>query len=117
MPLDFYQTIFGPGGETIRFSTQIKPISFIKAHAAEVLDQLQEEREPIVITQNGEARAVLMDVRTYEQSQETLAMLQILAHGRKQIQSGQAVPLSEAIAGVRSSLRAAKGDKSEEEAR
>lgn len=92
----------------IRFSTQIKPISFIKANAAEVLDRLQQDREPIVITQNGEARAVLVDVHTYEQSQETLALLQILAHGKKQIESGQTVPLSEAIGSVRASLRAAK---------
>jgi len=82
-----------------------------------VLDQLQQEREPIVITQNGEARAVLMDVRTYEQSQETLAMLQILAHGRKQIQTGQTLPLSEAIARVKSSLRPGTGAKNDEEAR
>jgi prevent-host-death family protein len=89
----------------IRFSTQIKPISYIKANAAEVLDQLQQNREPIVITQNGEARAVLMDVHTYEQSQETLALLQILAHGKKQIEAGHTVPLSEAVDKLRSSLR------------
>ena len=93
----------------IRFSTQIKPISFIKAHAAEVLDQLGHDREPIVITQNGEARAVLVDVRTYEQSQETLALLQILAHGKKQIEAGQTLPLSEAIGRLRASLRSAEG--------
>jgi prevent-host-death family protein len=81
-----------------------------------VLDQLQQDREPIVITQNGEARAVLMDVRSYEQSQETLALLQILAHGKKQIQSGQTAPLSEAIAGVKKSLRAARQSEREREA-
>jgi prevent-host-death family protein len=46
----------------MRYSTQIKPISYVKAHAAELLDRIAEEREPIIITQNGEARAVLMDV-------------------------------------------------------
>jgi prevent-host-death family protein len=81
-----------------------------------VLDQLQQDREPIVITQNGEARAVLMDVRTYEQSQETLALLQILAHGKKQIQSGQIVPLSEAIASVKKSLKDARTSAREREA-
>jgi prevent-host-death family protein len=101
----------------MRFSTQIKPISFIKAHAAEVLDQLSQEREPIIITQNGEARAVLMDVHTYEQSQETLAVLQILAHGQKQIQAGETLPLSEAIASVRTSLRASKHVNPSQEAR
>ncbi len=46
----------------MRYSTQIKPISYVKANAAELLDRINEEREPIIITQNGEARAVLMDV-------------------------------------------------------
>ena len=55
----------------MRYSTQIKPISYVKAHAAELLDRITEEREPIIITQNGEARAVLVDVHTYEESQET----------------------------------------------
>jgi prevent-host-death family protein len=73
----------------VRFSTQIKPISYVKSHAAELLDRITEEREPIVITQNGEARAVLVDVRTYEESQETMALLRILAIGRKQVEAGQ----------------------------
>jgi len=99
----------------IRFSTQIKPISFIKAHAAEVLDQLQHDREPIVITQNGEARAVLIDVHTYEQSQETLALLQILAHGKKQVETGRTLPLSEAVDKLRSSLRPGQASGKREE--
>ena len=61
---------------SMRYSTQIKPISYVKAHAAELLDRITEEREPIIITQNGEARAVLVDVASYEQTQETLALLQ-----------------------------------------
>jgi prevent-host-death family protein len=85
----------------VRYSTQIKPISYVKAHAAELLDRITEEREPIIITQNGEARAVLMDVHSFDASQETMAMWQILAIGKKQIEAGQTLPLSEAIAKVR----------------
>jgi len=81
----------------MRFSTQIKPISYIKSHAAEVLDRLNEEREPIVITQNGEARAVLVDVRTYEQSQETMALLKILAIADKEIESGETVQIEDVM--------------------
>lgn len=62
----------------MRYSTQVKPISYLKANAAEVLSQLAEKREPVVITQNGEAKAVLQDVATYEETQETLALLKIL---------------------------------------
>jgi len=89
----------------MRFSTQIKPISYIKSHAAEVLERLNEDREPIVITQNGEAKAVLVDVRTYEQSQETMALLQILAIGKQQVESGQAYPLADVVEKIRSRIR------------
>ena len=86
----------------MRYSTQIKPISYVKAHAAELLDRITEEREPIIITQNGEARAVLVDVHSYDASQETMAMWQILAIGKKQIEAGQTYPLAEVIAKIRS---------------
>ncbi len=85
----------------MRFSTQIKPISYVKAHTAELLDRIAEEREPIIITQNGEARAVLMDVHSYEESQETMALLKILAIGEKQVEQGQTYPLPEVIAEIR----------------
>jgi prevent-host-death family protein len=88
----------------MRFSTQIKPISYVKSHAAELLDRLAEEREPIVITQNGEARAVLIDIHSYEKSQETLALLQILAIGKKQMQAGKTAPLTDAVASLRDRL-------------
>jgi prevent-host-death family protein len=93
----------------MRYSTQIKPISSIKSHAAEVMDGLSDEREPIVITQNGEARAVLVDVRTYEETEERLALLQILALGEKQMQSGEVFPVEEAVSQLRSRLSARFG--------
>jgi prevent-host-death family protein len=95
----------------MRYSTQIKPISYVKAHAAELLDRITEEREPIIITQNGEARAVLMDVRSYDESQETMALLQILAIGGKEIAAGKTVPLSEVIGEFRK-LRKGNGPSS-----
>lgn len=85
----------------MRYSTQIKPISYVKAHAAELLDRITEEREPIIITQNGEARAVLMDVHSYDEAQETMAMWQILAIGKKQVEAGQTYPLDEVLEKIR----------------
>jgi prevent-host-death family protein len=84
----------------MRYSTQIKPISYVKAHAAELIARITENREPIIITQNGEARAVLLDVRSYEETQEALAMLQILAIGKKQIETGQTYTLADVAAKV-----------------
>jgi prevent-host-death family protein len=85
----------------MRYSTQIKPISYVKAHAAELLDRITEEREPIIITQNGEARDVLMDVHSYEETQETMTLLKILAIGEKEIEAGQIYPIEEVIREMR----------------
>ena len=82
----------------MRYSTQIKPISYVKSHAAELLDRIAEEREPIVITQNGEARALLIDIASYEQTQETLALLKVLAIADKEIEAGDSVPIEEVLA-------------------
>lgn len=85
----------------MKFSTQIKPITYLKANAAEILQQLAEDREPLVITQNGEAKAVLQDLATYERTQETLALLKILALGNRQIEEGKFVAASKAIKRLR----------------
>ncbi len=82
----------------MRYSTQIKPISYVKAHAAELLDRITEEREPIIITQNGEARAVLVDIRSYEESQQSLVLERILALADKEIERGETVPIEEVMA-------------------
>jgi prevent-host-death family protein len=79
----------------VRYSTQIKPISYVKANAAELLDRIAEEREPIIITQNGEARAVLMDVASYDQTQEMLALLKVLAIADKEIEAGETISAEE----------------------
>lgn len=81
--------------------SRIKPISYLKAHAAEVVRALKEEREPLIITQNGEATAVLQDVKSYEQTQESLALLKILALGNRQIEAGEVEPLNEVTARLR----------------
>lgn len=91
----------------MRYSSQIKPISYLKANAAEVLQELHEKRRPLVITQNGEAKAVIQDVATYEETQETLALLKILALGNQQVEEGKLKP----IAAVVNRLRAQKTDK------
>ena len=82
----------------MRYSTRVKPISFLKAHAADVLLDVAERREPLVITQNGEAKAVLQDVASFEQTQETLALLKLLALGNRDIEAGRTRPAREVIA-------------------
>ena len=82
-------------------SSRIKPISYLKANAAEVLQQLAEGRQPMLITQNGEARAVIQDVSSYEETQETLALLKILALGNREIEEGRVKPVADAVRRLR----------------
>ena len=85
----------------MRYSSQVKPISYLKANAAEVLTQLAEQRQPMVITQNGEAKAVLQDIASFEETQETLALLKILALGNQDVAAGKTKPAADIIARLR----------------
>lgn len=85
----------------MRYSSQVKPISYLKANAAEVLSHLAQHREPLVITQNGEAKAVLQDVASFEETQETLAMLKILALGNQDVAVGKVKPATDVVARLR----------------
>lgn len=85
----------------MQYSSQVKPISYLKANAAEVLVWLAEQREPLVITQNGEAKAVIQDVVSFEETQETLALLKILALGNSEIEAGRVTPLADAVSRLR----------------
>ena len=82
-------------------SSRIKPISYVKANAADLIRELKESGEPLVITQNGEATAVMQDVATYEATQETLALLKILALGRRQVEEGRTVAAEEVFRSLR----------------
>ncbi|MFA5550894.1 MAG: type II toxin-antitoxin system Phd/YefM family antitoxin [Trueperaceae bacterium] len=73
----------------MKLSSRIKPISYIKANAADVLRGLADHVEPLIITHNGEAKAVLQDINAYEQTQETLALLTLLALGKREIAAGE----------------------------
>lgn len=105
LPVDRKKTIFGPPPRTetaVRYSTRIKPISYLKANAAEVLEDLQEQRQPLIITQNGEAKAVIQDVASYEETQETLALLKMLALGGEQVAQGKVKPVRDVVSRLRS---------------
>ena len=90
----------------MKLSSQIKPISYLKAHAAEIVRTLREQREPLIITQNGEAKVVIQDIDSYEEAQETVALLKILALGSRQIEAGQVQPAADVITRLRKRRRA-----------
>ncbi|WP_257252408.1 MULTISPECIES: type II toxin-antitoxin system Phd/YefM family antitoxin [unclassified Endozoicomonas] len=84
----------------MKLSQQVKPISYLKANAAEVLNQLQESREPLVITQNGEAKAVIQDIHSYEALQEDIALLKLLALGKRQLADHHTVTADSVMADI-----------------
>lgn len=76
---------------------RIKPISDLESHTTEIVNSLIEEREPFIFTQDGEAKVVLQDYESFEQTQETLALLKILALGNQQIKENKIVPANQAV--------------------
>ena len=75
--------------------SRIKPISYFKANAAAIIRDLAATGQEMVITQNGEARAVIMDVTSYERMKETLALLQLLMMGERDIEAGRTRSIDE----------------------
>ncbi|WP_422029335.1 type II toxin-antitoxin system Phd/YefM family antitoxin [Reyranella sp.] len=92
----------------MKYSTRIKPISYLKANAAEVVRGLAASGEPMIITQNGEATAVIQDIASYEETQETLALLKILALGEQQVREGKTVPAAKAMRRFRDRIKRAR---------
>jgi prevent-host-death family protein len=88
----------------MKLSEAIKPISYFKSHASETIREVVENHHTMVITLNGEAKAVLQDIREYEKTQESLAMLKILAQSRKSLEEGQFKPFREAFHDLRKKI-------------
>lgn len=85
----------------MKLSSQIKPISYLKAHAAEIVRNMGEQREPLIITQNGEAKVIIQDIGSYEHGQETMALLKVLALGNRQIEKGKVAPAVDVVKRLR----------------
>ena len=86
-------------------SNQIKPISYLKASTAEAVRKVTETGEPLIITQNGEAKIVVQDIKRYEETQETLALLKILALGEAEANRNETLPARQAIEAIRERLK------------
>ena len=90
----------------MKLSRAVKSISYLKQHTAEAVLQVRESNGPLVITQNGEAKAVLMDIVDYEQTQASFALLKMLAQSKESYQQGKHKPARKALADVRKQLNA-----------
>ncbi|MHB9294247.1 hypothetical protein Holit_03372 [Hollandina sp. SP2] len=88
----------------INLKEDIKPISYIKTNAAEMMKYVNERKNPIVITQNGEAKAVLVDIETYQKTQDAFALLNIIRLGENDIKNGNVRPADEVFSDLRKKL-------------
>ncbi len=85
----------------MKLRDDIKPVSYVKAHMAEVIQRLDQGQEALVITQNGEAKAVMMGVDEYQKMQDTFALLRIAAMGSRDVREGRVQPADEAMRELR----------------
>lgn len=91
----------------MNLSKSIKPISYLKQNTAEAIKEVHENHSAMVITQNGEAKAILIDVAEYEQEQESLAMLKLLAQSKNAYSTGKYKTAKSAFSDIRKSVKGA----------
>jgi len=89
----------------MKFSKNVKPISYLKQNTAEAIKAVQNNKAPIIITQNGEAKAILLDIAQYEQEQETMAMLKLIAQSKKDYASGKFKTVKKTFADIRKNIK------------
>ena len=85
----------------MKYSESVKPISYLKAHASEIIRNLSEKQQTLIITQNGEAKAIVQDIKAYEELQESLALLKILAQSTSDIQKGDLKPANDVFKSIK----------------
>jgi prevent-host-death family protein len=88
----------------MKYSEFIKPISYFKSHAAKVIRDVADHKKTMIITQNGEAKAILQDVQSYEELQDSLALLKILASSSQKLQQGKMKPLEKSFRDIRAKI-------------
>ena len=90
----------------MKLESNIRPISYVKTHAAEMLEQINDTQNPIVITQNGLAKGVLVDTRSYQEMIDAIGILKLLAQGERDVAADSTVSHEEAIGAALKSIGA-----------
>src|SRR5574340_892103 len=91
-------------GNKMKYSEVVKPISYLKTHASEVVRDVAKNRKTLIITHNGEAKVILQDVKVYERTQESIALLKILALSGREIKKGNYKTLDKSFENVRNRI-------------
>ena len=89
----------------MKITQDIKPVTYLKSRAADILKQINETHRPVIITQNGEPRAILQDPESYENMRNAIGILKLISHGENEIRSGKARPQQEVFENVENILK------------
>ena len=88
----------------MKISSDIKPVSFLKSHAADILKQINETHRPVVITQNGEPKAVLQDPESYDNMRKAIGLLKLISQGEEDIKQGKTKTQDRVFKGIEKML-------------
>jgi prevent-host-death family protein len=89
----------------MNIAEDIRPITYLKARAANLLDQINETHRPVIITQNGEARAVLQDPESFENMRNAIGLLKLLSQGESDLRNGKVKPQEEVFKSIENALK------------
>ena len=93
------------GGDKVHISQDIKPVTYLKSKSAELLKQINETHRPVIITQNGEPKAVLQDPKSYENMRNAIGILKLISQGEGEIRSGKSKPQQEVFENIDNFLK------------
>jgi prevent-host-death family protein len=93
------------GGDEMNISKDIKPITYLKSRAADLLKQINQTHRPVIITQNGEPRAILQDPESYENMRNAIGILKLISQGEKDIKDGKSRCQEEVFADIENILK------------
>lgn len=89
----------------MNITTDIKPITYLKAKTADLLKHINETRRPVIITQNGEPRAVLQDPESYENMRNAIGLLKLISQGEEDIRNGRVKSQEDVFKDIEISLK------------
>lgn len=98
----------------MKITEDIRPVTYLKAHAADILVQINETHRPVIITQNGEPRAVLQDPESYERMRSAIGLMKLLAQGEEDVRLGRISDQEELFSRLRKKLESRKKNKIDE---
>jgi len=75
----------------INLAQDLRPISYVKAHTTEIVRYVENSKSPVVITQNGEAKAVIIDIQSYQKTINAINLAKLLSFGEKDIENGKTI--------------------------